>query len=193
MGEGLMKMSDMLKILVFAGPNGSGKSTITDAYDIDGMYINADEIKKVKSCSDLDAANEAEQLREDCLKSGRSFTFETVLSTRRNLDFLIRAKSAGFYISCVVVLTIDPEINVLRVKSRVLDGGHDVPNDKIRSRYTKSLANIAELVSLCNQCRIFDNTNVPEIIYYKDEHEACLSENAYWSQEQIGQLLANVI
>ena len=182
-------MSDMPRILVFAGPNGSGKSTITGAYDIEGVYINADEIKKVKDCSDLDAANEAEQLREDCLQSGRSFTFETVLSTRRNIDFLIRAKSAGFYISCVFVLTSDPEINVLRVKSRVLDGGHDVPRNKIRSRYAKSLANIAELASICNQCRIYDNTNIPRIIYYKNEYETSIYENAYWSKYQIEQLL----
>jgi len=184
-------MSDMPKILVFAGPNGSGKSTITFAYDIDGVYINADEIKKIKGCSDLDAANEAERLREDCLKSRRSFTFETVLSTRRNIDFLIRAKSAGFYISCVFVLTSDPEVNVFRVKSRVLDGGHDVPDDKIRSRYSKSLANISELAALCDQLRIYDNTNVPQIIYYKDEQETSLYENAYWSFEQIEKLPIN--
>ena len=184
-----MKISDMPKILVFAGPNGSGKSTITNAYDIEGIYVNADEIKKARGCSDLDAAIEAERLKEDCLQSGRSLTFETVMYTRRNLDFLIRAKSAGFYISCVFVLTSDPEINVFRIKSRVLDGGHDVPVDKIRSRYTKSLENVAEMISLCNQCRIYDNTNVPQIILCKDEHETSLYENAYWSQEQIKQLL----
>ena len=182
-------MSNRPKILVFAGPNGSGKSTITDAYDIEGIYINADEIKRARGCSDMEAAVEAERLRENCLCNGRSFTFETVLSTRRNIDFLIRAKSAGFYISCVFVLTSDPEINVFRVRCRVLDGGHDVPVDKIRSRYTKSLENIAELAALSDQCRVFDNTRVPQIIYLKDEHESAIYENAYWSQEKIERLL----
>ncbi|MDR0458949.1 MAG: hypothetical protein LBG68_00590 [Coriobacteriales bacterium] len=54
------------QILVFAGPNGSGKSTVTQAWDKVGLYINADDIKKTRGCSDLEAAQEAERLRELC-------------------------------------------------------------------------------------------------------------------------------
>ena len=86
-------MNDVPKILVFAGPNGSGKSTITTAWERVGLYINADDIKVKRDCSDLEAAQEAERLRELCFSQRRSFTFETVLSTERNLDLLIRAKN----------------------------------------------------------------------------------------------------
>lgn len=174
---------------MFAGPNGSGKSTITEAYPIEGIYVNADEIKKVRKCTDLEAAVEAEQIREDCLQNGRSFTFETVLSTERNLEFLSRAKQAGFHITGVFVLTSDPEINVFRVRSRVLDGGHDVPCDKIRSRYEKSLKNICKLAKLSNQFRIYDNTAVPEIILFMAEQKFEICENKYWPKARIEELI----
>ena len=87
-----MTLMNKPKILVFAGPNGSGKSTVANCYDLVGLYINADDIKKKRQCTDLEAALEAELLREECLQREKSFTFETVLSTRRNIDLLLRAK-----------------------------------------------------------------------------------------------------
>ena len=189
MVDGCMTSMNKLSVLVFAGPNGSGKSTITYCYYLDGLYINADEIKAKRQCTDIEAALEAERLREDCLRSKMSFTFETVLSTHRNIELLIRAKQSGYSIRSVVVITSDPEINVFRVKSRVHDGGHDVPIDKIRNRYHKSLQNIRELVALSDECRIYDNTKTPQIIYFKSEHGQVIYENVYWSQEKIEQFL----
>ena len=182
-------MSEM-KVLVFAGPNGSGKSSIKDSYEQEGLYINADEIKKIRGCPDLEAAEEAERLREDCLQNNRSFTFETVLSTRRNLELLIRAKQAGYYIKSVFVMTSDPEINVFRVKGRVLDGGHDVPPDKVRSRYYKSLQNLRELVALSDECRVYDNTKAPQIVFFKDHQGQAIYENQYWSYESLKALVS---
>jgi predicted ABC-type ATPase len=182
-------LSEKPKILVFAGPNGSGKSSISESYDIEGIYINADDIKQKRKCSDIEAAVEAENLREDCVRNKRSFTFETVLSTRRNLELLIRAGKSGYNIKSVFVLTADPELNVFRVKSRVCNGGHDVPADKIRSRYYKSLKNIRELAELSDEFCIFDNTGKPEIIYYKSAWEQIIYGNRYWSGEEIRKLL----
>jgi predicted ABC-type ATPase len=155
-----MTLNDVPEILVFAGPNGSGKSTVTSAWEKVGLYINADDIKVKRNCSDLEAAQEAERLREFCFSEGLSFTFETVLSTERNLDLLARAKAAGFHIESVFVLTADAELNVFRVKSRELSGGHSVPPDKIRSRYTKSLANISKLSGLSDIFRLVDNSKL---------------------------------
>ena len=73
------------EILVFADPNGSGKTTITRMANSVGVYINADDIKKSNSCSDLEAAIKAEELRESMIQKNKDFTFETVLSTDRNL------------------------------------------------------------------------------------------------------------
>ena len=185
-------MMNKLALLVFAGPNGSGKSSLTACYDREGLYINADEIKKIRQCSDLEAAVEAERLREDCLQKSKNFTFETVLSTRRNLDLLIRARQAGYYIKSVFVMTSDPEINVFRVKSRVIDGGHDVPTDKIRDRYHKSLRNLCELITLSDECRVYDNTKKPQIVFFKDQHGQAICENQYWPHERLEQLIIHL-
>lgn len=100
------------EILVFAGPNGSGKSTVTRLAKLSGVYINADDIKAATHCSDLDAAVQAEKLREEMVANRRDFTFETVLSTPRNLDLLQRAKEQGYFIRCIYVLTVSSDINV---------------------------------------------------------------------------------
>jgi predicted ABC-type ATPase len=185
---GFMSLNEAPEILVFAGPNGSGKSTVTQAWEKAGLYINADDIKATRDCTDLEAAEEAERLRELCLSKRRSFTFETVLSTERNLDLLIRAKAAGFQIESVFVLTANPELNVFRVKSRELSGGHSVPPDKIRSRYTKALANISKLLALSDVFRLVDNTDQPEILFTKDEVGQQIRPNRYWTVEAIEKL-----
>ena len=145
-------------VLVFAGPNGSGKSTVTKGFDIVGEYINADEIKKEKNCSDLEAAQFATALREDAVYNMRSFTFETVLSSSRNVELLKKAKNFGYQVEIVYVLTADPQINVLRVAQRVKNGGHDVPKDKIISRYYKSLNNLSKIIQIADVMWVVDNS-----------------------------------
>jgi len=184
-----MTLINSQHILVFAGPNGSGKSSVTPAWEKVGLYINADDIKVKRGCSDIEAAQEAERLRELCLSEHRSFTFETVLSTERNLDLILRAKADGYHIESVFVLTADPELNVFRVKSRVLSGGHNVSSEKIRSRYTKSLANIPKLIRLSNVFRLVDNTVKPEILFIKNEMGEQILPNRYWTVEAIGKVI----
>ncbi len=140
------------EVIVFAGPNGSGKSTITRMAKTVGTYINADDIKLASHCSDLEAALAAERLREDMIARKADFTFETVLSTDRNLKLLKRAKENGYFVRCIYVLTVSPTINVMRVSVREAAGGHSVPEDKIRSRYAKALALLPELVDVCDGC-----------------------------------------
>ncbi|MDR1531908.1 MAG: zeta toxin family protein [Clostridiales bacterium] len=183
-----MTLTDAQRILVFAGPNGSGKSTVASAWENAGLYINADDIKAKRGCTDLEAAREAECLSELCLSERRSFTFEAVLSTERNLDLLVRAKAAGYHIESVFVLTADPELNVFRVKSRELSGGHSVPPDNIRSRYAKALANIAKLRAISDVFRLVDNTNKPEILFVKDETGTRLRPGRYWSVDVMEKL-----
>ena len=95
-------------VLVFAGPNGSDKSTATKGFDIVGTYINADDIKKKQGCTDLEAAQFATALREAAIKNKCDFTFETVLSSPRNVELLKKAKESGYRVEVVFVLTADP-------------------------------------------------------------------------------------
>ena len=173
---------------MFAGPNGSGKSTITALLRPAAMvYINADEIQRVLGCDNLQAALMAERRREDQLQKKESFCFETVMSTGRNLNLLKRAREAGFFIRCYYILTADPQINVARVISRVSAGGHDVPVDKIISRYDKALGLVRELVPVCDVCHIYDNSlREPYRIFKKrkDEFFYCVQRDL-WRKKDI--------
>lgn len=180
------------EVVIFAGPNGSGKSTFTELLKPPMDYINADEIKKNLKCTDLEAAQLAEKQREDHVEQMEEFCFETVLSTERNLKLLGRAKEKGYFIRCYYVLTADPMINVLRVRSRVESGGHDVPEAKIVSRYDRALALVKDLVKVCDVCHIYDNSgNKPFRIFKKRKEEVYYDECDDWYLEDI-QALTNV-
>lgn len=176
------------EIIVFAGPNGSGKSTITKLAKIIEPYINADEIKRTNYCTDLEAAQFAEKMREECVAKNIGFTFETVLSTDRNLNLLKKAKAKGYFIRCIYILTSNPDINVSRVESRAATGGHSVPEDKIRSRYEKAINIIPELIKLCDVMHIYDNSTIPFRIFKKRKEEYFFWENEEWSEEKIHNL-----
>lgn len=176
------------EIIVFAGPNGSGKSTVTKYAKVIPPYINADDIKKATLCNDLEAAQKAEELKNRYLNDNKDFTFETVLSTRRNLDLLIKAKQNGYFIRCIYVITSSPDINVLRVKIRKSKGGHDVPEDKIRTRYDRCLELIPELIQVCDVFHLYDNSKDPFRIFKKRKTEYFVWENYFWSKDKIEKL-----
>ena len=186
-------IEDMLNkkpmILVFAGPNGSGKSTITQYFDKVGTYTNADEIVAATGMSNEDAAVFADKKRYEAIEAKKDFTFETVLSSHYKLDILRKAKENGYFIKCIFVLTNDPLINVSRVETRVASGGHNVDKNKIISRYYKSLANIKQLIELCDILHVYDNTVEPIRIIRKHKEDISIYSNEFWSEEEILQLL----
>ena len=184
-------MSDLSlkpEIIVFAGPNGSGKSTIKKNVKTVGIYINTDDIKRTTHCTDKEAADHADKLREEALNKSEDFTFETVLSKKDTLQFLQRAKTKGYFIRGFYILTLDPAVNVLRVHVRVKDGGHDVPEDKIRSRYKKSLGQLPELINICDVLHVYDNTVEPVRIFKKRKTEYFVYENEVWDINEIEKL-----
>lgn len=183
-------MIDSPQLLVFAGPNGSGKSTVTRMTPIIGEYINADDIKKRLQCSDIEAAQIATALREDFVRKKRDFTFETVLSTDRNINLLKEAKQMGYKIRSIFILTTDPNINVERVKIRVASGGHDVPEEKIRSRYEKSIRNLSLLLTVVDEAFVFDNSNImPKLILEKNKRQIVYHPTKEWPLERLLKLI----
>lgn len=177
-------------ILVYAGPNGSGKSTLTKVLGKVGRYINADDLKVLYNYSDLEAAQKGETLREEALCNREDFTFETVLSSDRNLKLLKRASEAGYFMKCFYVLTSDPCINLKRIKVRVALGGHDVPEDKILKRYYKCLGLLSELVKVCDEIHIFDNSDLPLRIFKKQRDQYLYYDNTdLWSMNDVIELV----
>jgi len=179
-------------VLLFAGPNGSGKSTVTRGMTLFGTYVNADDMKKEYSLTDLEAAQQAEALREGLLKVRADFSFETVLSTERNLLLLERAKEQGYEVQCIYVLTCDASINVARVKARYAAGGHDVPEDKVRVRYQRALALLPQLIALCDKILVYDNSNKPALIYSKIGENVRLYDCQFWPEEAVKQLVGQL-
>ena len=155
-------------LLMVAGPNGAGKTTLTSFLrrkGIDfGVYINPDEIalgmtgtydERVRA-----AQFRADEDRERCIDARTSFSFETVMSHSSKLDILSRAKSAGFQSTLYFVGTDDPATNVERVAARVLQGGHDVPTDKIIERWHRTMRNLRAAMGLVESSYIFDNSSI---------------------------------
>lgn len=172
-------------VLVIAGPNGSGKSTFTQYFEKIGEYTNADDVVAVTGMDNAEAARWVDKKRYEAIDKHKNFTFETVLSSKYKLDILRKAKSEGYFIKCIFVLTVDPRVNVARVQARVAQGGHDVEKEKIISRYTKSLGNIKELMKICDILHVYDNTLEPFRIIRKHKEEISIFSNELWREEQI--------
>lgn len=166
-------------LCVVAGPNGSGKTTTTiqllnNEWAADSQYINPDNIAQ-ETFGDwnspeavLKAAEEATRLRYECLEHGRDFVFETVFSAPEKLEFLRKAKDAGFFIRLFYVCTSDPTINVARITQRYLNGGHEVPISKIISRYYKSLVNANKAITFVDRAYVYDNSidnQLPRLLF----------------------------
>lgn len=177
------------EVIVFAGPNGSGKSTVTLQARIIHPYINADNIKAATFCSDLEAAREAERLRYKAIQEHCGFSFETVFSTERNLVLLKKAKEEGYFIRCIYILTDHPQINVIRVSTRVENGGHGVEKEKIIQRYYKCMKLVPEIFWLSDVFYLYDNTSLPDRIAMKKRGNLYLYGNEFWDDARIYDLL----
>ncbi len=176
-------------ILVIAGPNGSGKSTFTQYFEKIGEYTNADDVVAATGMDNAEAARWVDKKRYEAIASKKDFTFETVLSSKYKLDILRKAKDEGYFIKCIFVLTVDPRVNIARVQTRVAQGGHNVPKEKIISRYEKSLKNIKELLEICDILHVYDNTLKPFRIIRKHKEDISIFTNDLWCEERILSLI----
>lgn len=101
----------------------------------------------------------ADFIRKKLLNLRKSFTFETVMSSYDKIELLKLAKELGYKNYIYYIATSDPLINISRVRNRVVFRGHNVPENKIISRYYRSLDFLKEAVKLTNRAYIFDNSS----------------------------------
>jgi predicted ABC-type ATPase len=105
----------------------------------------------------------ADFIRRKLIQCSKSFTFETVMSFPDKVELLRKAQARGYRTYLYYVATDDPSINISRVRYRVSMGGHSVPEDKIVSRYKRSLDLLTQAVQCTNRSYIFDNSTHEQI------------------------------
>jgi len=165
----MVKEAHRPELIIIAGPNGSGKTSVTRKFlhhewAESTIYINPDEIAKEffgdwnSREAIISAANYCANWRERCLAEKKSFVFETVMSAEDKIDFIIRAKEAGFFVRIFFISTSHPSINAARIAGRVMEGGHDVPIPKIVSRYYKSIENCKTIAPIADRLYVYDNS-----------------------------------
>lgn len=149
--------------------NGSGKTSVTQKFlhhewAEGSIYINPDEVAKEKFGdwnsreAIISSANYCAQWREQCIVEKKSFVFETVMSAEDKIEFIIKAKKAGYFIRVFFISTSHPSINASRIARRVMEGGHDVPIPKIVSRYNKSIENCKTIAPVVDRLYVYDNS-----------------------------------
>ena len=133
-------------LLVLAGPNGAGKSTFYYAHLLPyGLrFVNADELSLQLALDPYKAAEVADQIRRELLAQRESFVFETVFSdpVGAKLEFMKEAEQAGYTVVLFFIGVDKPKVSEERVAMRVAQGGHDVPHDKLVSRYGRVMKNL---------------------------------------------------
>lgn len=163
------------KLIVIAGPNGAGKSTLARRY-VKGRlpFVNADDIAEHLRGTTTDgadrqirAARNALEARRAHIAARRSFVVETTLSGRGPLSLIRDAKLAGYRVWLAFVGLRDSTLSVLRVRQRVLIGGHDVPVDAVLRRYGRSLSSLPEALAMADRAWVFDNSNKRRLIIMK--------------------------
>lgn len=187
----------MNNLYIIAGPNGAGKTTasytlLPDLLDCK-EFVNADEIAKGLSPFQADkVAIEAGRIMlkriNELLDQQVDFSFETTLSTRSYINTIKKAKKKNYQVTLIFFWLETPELAIERVKERVKEGGHNIPNDVIRRRFASGLKNLFELyLPVSDLWLIINNSTSP----YQTIAEGSLSRtksifnNAIWKQLKI--------
>ena len=151
-------------IVAIAGPNGAGKSTFFHAHLAQAglRFVNADELARGLSIDAAEAAQLANRIRQELLEQGESFVFETVLSdpVGDKVDFLARAAARGYTVVLIFIGIDDAQVSEQRVAMRVMQGGHDVPAEKLAARFPRTMRNLARAIQRLPHVLVFDNTDL---------------------------------
>jgi len=155
--------------VVLAGPNGAGKTTAASVLLTGPMqvteFVNADTIARgLSEFQPETVAVEAgrimiRRLRELAAQRA-NFAFETTLASRTFAPWIAELRRTGYAFHLVYLWLPKPEMAIARVESRVRTGGHDVPEETIRRRYSGGLRNFFNLYRpLATAWRFYDNSD----------------------------------
>jgi predicted ABC-type ATPase len=176
-------------IVALAGPNGAGKSTFFHAHLASAAlhFLNADDLARELEIESTDAAQLANRLRGSLVEQRESFIFETVLSdpVGDKVEFLRGAAAQGYTV-VMVFIGIDADLSEQRVAMRVLQGGHDVPAEKLSARFPRTMKNLARAIRSLPHVLVFDNSDLAhpfrQVAEFRDGKGVSLNEPlpAWW-------------
>jgi predicted ABC-type ATPase len=158
------------EVIVVAGTNGAGKSTILNELLLTRgvTVLNPDQIAKVEidqGASPSEANSRAWHTNvgklEDVRDHGGNFAFETTLGGRTITRLLQEIVARGGTVRIYYIGLESADLHVKRVEERVKRGGHAIPEERIRARYSSSLEHLARLMREVRTVRIYDNTAEP--------------------------------
>jgi predicted ABC-type ATPase len=160
--------------LILAGPNGAGKTTFAREFVLKELkikrFVNADLIATGLSPFNpnlvaFSAGKIMLQEIDSLVKSKESFVFETTLSGKNYAPKIRHWKKIGYTVSLIFLQLASAELAIQRVKNRVKQGGHDVPNSVIVRRYISGINNFRNVYKdLVDDWAVFDNTNETPIL-----------------------------
>ncbi len=168
MKNGKLQMASKKRILIIAGPNGSGKTSFAKEFLPNEagcpVFINADMIAEGLSPFQPSLANfqagriMVETIRE-YVRRGENFAFETTLSGLNYSRLIPRWREQGYFVKLVFLWLATPEIALDRIRHRVEEGGHDVPENVVRRRYRTGWSNFRLVYShLVDEIVVYDNS-----------------------------------
>jgi predicted ABC-type ATPase len=159
----------MPTLTLVAGPNGSGKSTLSAAIAGQGtVIVDPDAIAREidarrPSRAAIPAARRAILLCRSLIATRATFIVESTLAGRGAISLMRDAQREGYRTVLVYVALGDPDLQIERVRLRVAQGGHDIPDADIRRRYFRSLARAPEALRLADEVAVFDNAGLRPI------------------------------
>ena len=161
----------MKRLYIISGCNGAGKTTASYTILPDMLecneFVNADEIAKgLSPFNPNKVAIKAGRLMltriTELLESGVDFAFETTLSTRSYVNTVKKAQEKGYLVTVLYFWLNSPELAVERVRIRVKEGGHNIPEKTIRRRYDLGISNMFNLyIPIADYWMFIDNSKTP--------------------------------
>lgn len=151
-------------LVAVAGPNGAGKTTFYYAHIAPAAlrYVSADILARELEMDAYAAAKAADAIRRALLRRKESFAFETVFSDPAGdkLNFLKEAVAAGYTVVLCFIGLEGVALSEERVAMRVSQGGHDVPAEKLKSRFPRTVTNLKAAIGALPLVYVFDNSDL---------------------------------
>jgi predicted ABC-type ATPase len=159
-----MLPADRPIVVALCGPNGAGKSTFYEAFLAPAglRFVNADEIAHELEIDAYAAAAIAAKVRDELISRGESFVFETVLSdpVGQKVANLAEWQAKGYTVVMCFIGLSTAALSDTRVSMRVSQGGHDVPPDKIKGRFPRTLKNLKSAIDSLEHVLVYDNSDL---------------------------------